>query len=90
MKNTTLFISIVLLSVNLNAQGLLPIRYGVKAGANFANITSTSNEGMPNTENSVMMGVAGGFYMEIPLSDKFYINPELIYSQNATFVGEIF
>jgi len=84
MKNSTLFIFIVLLSVNLNAQGLLPIRYGIKVGTNFANITSTGNEGVPNTDNSVMMGVAGGFYMEIPLSDKFYINPELIYSQKGT------
>ena len=83
MKKTTTLTFIALLSLGLNAQSLLPIRYGIKAGANIANINSTPNDGVENIDNSALIGVAGGFYMEIPLNDKWYINPELIYAQKG-------
>ena len=83
MKKTTTLLFITLLSLGLNAQSLLPIKYGIKVGANIANITSTPNEGVKNIDNSAQIGVAGGFYMEIPLNDKWYLNPELIYAQKG-------
>ncbi|MDA1009729.1 MAG: porin family protein [Bacteroidetes bacterium] len=83
MKKTTTLLFITLLSLGLNAQSLLPIKYGIKVGANIANITSTPNEGVKNIDNSAQIGVAGGFYMEIPLNDKWYINAELLYAQKG-------
>jgi long-subunit fatty acid transport protein len=78
---------IVLLSLDLNAQSLLPIKYGIKVGSNISNFTSTPNDGVKNIDNSSLTGISGGFYMEIPLNDIWYLNPELIYVQKgADFV----
>ena len=83
MKKLTTLLFITLLSLGLNAQSLLPIKYGIKVGANIANISSTQNDGASPIDNSAQIGVAGGFYMEIPLNDKWYLNPELIYAQKG-------
>ena len=83
MKKLTTLLFIVLLSLGLNAQSLLPIKYGIKVGANIANISSTQNDGASPIDNSAQIGVAGGFYMEIPINDKWYLNPELIYVQKG-------
>lgn len=82
MKKIILFI-LIISSVGVNAQSLLPIKYGIKVGANIANITSTPNDGVKNIDNTALLGVAGGFYMEIALNDKWYINPELVYAQKG-------
>lgn len=84
MKKITTLTFITLISLNLNAQSLLPIKYGIKAGANITNINSTAREGIANIDNSALIGLSGGFYMEIPLTDKWYLNPELVYSQNGS------
>ena len=83
MKKTTTLLFITLLSLGLKAQSLLPIKYGIKVGTNIANISSTQNDGASPIDNSAQIGVAGGFYMEIPLNDKWYLNPELIYAQKG-------
>jgi long-subunit fatty acid transport protein len=83
MKKITLLSIITLISFGVNAQSLLPTKYGVKVGLNIANITSTPNEGVKNIETTPLLGVAGGFYMEIALNDKWYINPELLYVQKG-------
>ena len=85
MKKITVnaLIFIILLSLDVNAQSLLPIKYGIKVGSNISNVTSTANEGVENIDNSALTGIAGGFYMEIPLNDKWYLNPDLIYVQKG-------
>ena len=83
MKKITLFTLIAFISFGVSAQSLLPTKYGIKVGANIANISSTPNEGVKNIDNSPLIGVAGGFYMEIALNDKWYINPELVYAQKG-------
>jgi hypothetical protein len=75
---------IAFISFGVSAQSLLPTKYGIKVGANIANIYSTANEGVKNIDNSPLIGVAGGFYMEIALNDKWYINPELVYAQKGS------
>lgn len=86
MKKITILTFFTLLSLGwLSAQSLLPIRYGIKVGTNIANINSTPNDGVKNIENSSLTGISGGFYMEIPLNDKWYINPEIIYTQKGSF-----
>ena len=83
MKKTIILTLVTLITLSLNAQSLLPKKYGVKIGANIANIHSEPNTGVENIESSPLIGVSGGFYMEIPLNDKWYINPELIYTQKG-------
>ena len=89
MKKAVSILALVLLSIFSSAQSLIPLKYGIKFGANISNIISTPNEGVMNIENSSQIGIAGGFYMEIALNDKWYINPEIIYSQKgASFTYE--
>jgi len=89
MKKIVSILALAFLTTSTSAQSLIPIKYGIKAGTNITNIISTSNEGVKNINNSALIGIAGGFYMEIALNDKWYINPELIYSQKgASFTYE--
>jgi long-subunit fatty acid transport protein len=83
MKKIKLLTIVALLSFGANSQSLLPTKYGIKVGLNIANITSTPNEGVKNIETTPLLGVAGGFYMEIALNDKWYIKPELLYVQKG-------
>lgn len=83
MKKITLLTFIAFIGFGISAQSLLPIKYGIKLGANIANISSTPNEGVKNIDNASLTGVVGGFYMEIALNDKWYINPELVYVQKG-------
>jgi long-subunit fatty acid transport protein len=83
MKKITTIICCTLVSVFLNAQSLLPIKYGIKAGINIANISSSPKDGTKNIETSALTGITGGFFMQIPLNDKWHINPELIYTQKG-------
>lgn len=83
MKKITTLAMIISLTIGVNGQSLLPKKYGIKVGTNIANISSTTNEGSKEIESSALIGIAGGFYMEIPLNDKWYINPELIYIQKG-------
>ena len=91
MKRISTLTFIALFSLGLNGQSLLPTKYGIKAGINIANVSSTTNiltseKGDPtkNIETSALIGFSGGFYMEIPLTDKWYLNPELVYSQKGS------
>jgi len=85
MKNIFLFIFITfLISISINAQSLLPNKWGIKVGVNIANVNSVSIEGVQNIDNSSKIGISGGFYSEFPLNDRWYINPEILYSQKGT------
>jgi len=89
MKKIAAILAIAFLTNVTSAQSLIPMKYGIKVGTNISNIISTSNEGVKNIDNSALIGVAGGFYMEIALNDKWYVIPELIYSQKgASFTYE--
>ena len=83
MKKITLLTIVALLSLGANAQSLLATKYGIKVGLNIANVTSNPNEGVKNIETTPLLGVAGGFYMEIAFNDKWYIKPELLYVQKG-------
>jgi len=78
-----ILLTLIISSIGVNAQSLLPIKYGIKVGANITNISSTPNEGVKNIDHTALIGVAGGFYMEIAINDKWYINPEVVYAQKG-------
>ena len=83
MRKSILLSLITLLTIGLNAQSLIPTKYGIKVGVNIANIISTPIDEVKNITPSSKIGITGGFYMEIALNDKWYINPELMYSQKG-------
>ena len=83
MKKIASILVFVFFTITSSAQSLIPMKYGIKVGTNISNIISTSNEGVKNIETSSQIGIAGGFYMEIALNDKWYINPELLYVQKG-------
>jgi len=71
------------LTITTSAQSLLPTKYGIKVGLNFSSLSISSIEGVKPTVNSSQIGIAAGACFHIPLSDKWYINPELLYSQKG-------
>lgn len=83
MKRRIILLTLIISSLGVNAQSLLPIKYGIKVGVNIANVSSTPNDGIKNIDNTPLIGINGGFYMEIALNDKWYINPEIMYTQKG-------
>ncbi len=71
MKRFVLFIFTLILGFSTQAQS---IDLGLKAGANFSNITDASN-----FESKT--GFVAGVFVGVKFSDKFAIQPELLYSQ---------
>lgn len=73
MKKVLLVAVLAVLGLtNVNAQ---EIKLGIKGGLNFASISGD------NTENiDLLTGLNFGFLAEVPISEKFSFQPELIYS----------
>lgn len=65
---------------NLNAQ---EIQFGAKAGLNFANITGDNS-----ADNDLVTAFHFGLVSEIPISEKFSFQPEIMYSGQGTSFGE--
>ena len=83
MKKIISILALIFLTIASSAQSLIPIKYGIKAGLNFSSLNISSIEGVQPTDNSSQMGIAAGFIVHIPLSDKWFINPEVLYSQKG-------
>lgn len=77
MKNVCLFAAIALFSV-ISVQAQNPtdlIQFGVKAGVNFATIAGDDFES-PDSRT----GFHAGVLAELPFSERFSIQPEILYS----------
>ena len=83
MKKISLITLLACLTIATSAQSLIPTKFGIKAGLNFSSLSISSIEGVQPTVNSSQIGISAGVYVHIPLSDKWYINPELLYSQKG-------
>jgi len=57
-----------------NAQS---IQFGVKAGANFANV---SGDGTQGVSTSTLVGFNGGVFLGLGFTDNLSLQPELVYS----------
>ena len=69
------------LTITSSAQSLLPTKYGIKVGLNLSSLSISPIEAVKPTINSSQIGIAAGVCVHIPLSDKWFINPEVLYSQ---------
>ena len=84
MKKLASILALVFLTIVSSAQSLIPVKYGIKVGLNFSNLNITpAIDGVKPTDNSSQMGIAAGFIVHIPLSDEWFINPEVLYSQKG-------
>jgi Outer membrane protein beta-barrel domain len=75
----TFFISVLLFAIVTNSQAQ-SVKFGVKAGLNYANYTGTT----PKTD--AITSYHAGVVATVSVLDKFAIQPELLYStQGATY-----
>lgn len=69
-----------LLAANFTfAQTTNPVKFGVKAGANLANLS-----GSGVTSNDPKFGAYGGIFVNIPINSQFKLQPEVLYSMQGT------
>ncbi|MFE3846835.1 porin family protein [Flavobacterium sp. LB3P45] len=89
----TIFVTVLLVAISMNMQAQL-VKFGVKAGVNYAN--QNGSDIIVNNTNyttSAITSYHAGLIAEIKLVDSFAIQPELLYStQGATYknAGEEF
>jgi opacity protein-like surface antigen len=75
----TLLISALFLAMSISTQAQL-LNFGIKGGLNYANLTGST------TKTDAITSYHVGVLAEINLSEKFSIQPELLYStQGATY-----
>lgn len=79
-KYSILFVFLLLSVAFANAQML---RFGLKAGVNFANLTGGDLEGY---DFKTITNFHGGVVMELKLIDKLSIQPEVLYSTQGAEV----
>ena len=88
MKKTFLLIAIAVLGFGTSVNAQEYWNFGIKGGVNFTNMSSDGFE-----DNNSRTGFHLGVLAEIPVSDRFSIQPEALYSTQGTeatrrFAGE--
>ncbi|WP_106791278.1 porin family protein [Aquimarina sp. Aq78] len=76
MRKTVLFTVILLIFVALKSQSQ-EITYGVRLGANLSSISS---DDIPEDLKDSRFGIVAGFLAEVPINQKWSIQPEFQYS----------
>ncbi len=79
MKKTILLVTIAILGFGVSSSAQEYVNFGVKGGVNFTNMTSDGFE-----DNNSRTGFHLGLLAEIPLSDRFSLQPEVLYSTQGT------
>jgi opacity protein-like surface antigen len=71
------------------AEGSKGITFGIKAGANFYMIGgSDADDQQLDQSRKLKIGIAGGFLVNIPFSEMFSFQPELLYSTEGNLQKE--
>ncbi|MDD5149546.1 MAG: porin family protein [Flavobacterium sp.] len=85
MKKTILFL-VLLFAMSSNTEAQI-VKFGIKAGLNYANQTGTQiTINSSNYKTDAITSYHAGLVAEIKLIEKFAIQPELLYStQGATY-----
>ncbi|MBB4802331.1 opacity protein-like surface antigen [Flavobacterium nitrogenifigens] len=78
MKKSKLIVCAFLVCASLTAQ-TEKVKLGVKAGLNISSLTFDENELNSSNKN----GFTVGLMAEIPLTKNFFVQPELLYSQQG-------
>lgn len=85
MKKTFLLLVIAIVGVTTSSSAQEYWNFGVKGGVNFTNMTSDGFE-----DNNSRTGFHLGVLAEIPVSDRFSVQPEVLYSAQGTEATRIF
>ncbi|MDP2685790.1 MAG: porin family protein [Aequorivita sp.] len=80
MKKILLFVAVVIFTLNSNAQG--EFRIGFKAGVNVASIGGDDTFGIGSFGSRT--GFHVGALVEVPINEKFSIQPEILYSAKGS------
>lgn len=85
-----ILVAVVLLAVSTDMQAQL-VRFGIKAGLNYANQTGSNiTVNSQNYNTDAITSYHAGLVAELKLTDSFSIQPELLYStQGATYKNAI-
>ncbi|SEG41047.1 porin family protein [Flavobacterium urumqiense] len=85
MKKTILF-TVLLVAISMNMQAQL-VKFGIKAGVNYANQTGSDiTVNSTNYQTDAITSYHAGLIAEIKLVNSFSVQPELLYStQGATY-----
>ena len=81
MKKIILMVVMVFTFGFVNAQGKEDMAFGIKGGLNISTITNADVDGV---NSKSLVGFHVGFFGEFMLSDKFAIQPEILYSTQGT------
>ncbi|WP_338647784.1 porin family protein [Flavobacterium sp. KS-LB2] len=81
MKKIILMVVMVFTVGFVNAQGKEDMAFGIKGGLNISTITNADVDGV---NSKSLVGFHVGFFGEFVLSDKFSIQPEVLYSTQGT------
>jgi hypothetical protein len=80
MKTITLSVLAVFLIGFVNAQEKKDMSFGVKGGLNISSISNAEGDGVTS---SALVGFHAGVFGEFMLSDKFGLQPEVLYSSQG-------
>ena len=84
MKRIIIILFIAFTANLVSSQSLIPVKYGISTGFSLSNFKISSGEGIQPANNSSQIGFSAGLIIQIPLSDKWFINPEVLYSQKGS------
>lgn len=85
MKKTFLLVAIAIIGFGASSNAQEYWNFGVKGGVNFSNMSSSGFE-----ENNSRTGFHLGVLAEIPVSERFSVQPEVLYSTQGTEARRVF
>lgn len=80
------FMLMVVMLLGISTVAFSQMKYGVKAALNMSNVKFSEDIGM---DPKVKMGLAIGGFLRFDVSEKFAIQPELLYSSMGTVFKDI-
>lgn len=88
------FAGSLLINAQEKTKSSSPITFGVKGGLNASTISRSNNntytDGYNNDDDKLKVGFHVGVFANIPVAEKFSIQPELLFSQIGSKVEERF
>ena len=87
MKKLLFFVALTMVSTIVHSQ---EVRFGFKAGANYAFLGGDSEDGNLSLNLGARVDMHIGGLVEIPLSEKFALQPEVLYSSEGADYSILF
>jgi hypothetical protein len=80
MKNIILVLSLAFFTLNLNAQNLSPVKFGLVTGLTLNHLTFSSIEGLESPSSNYGPGFNAGLIIRFPMQKRWNFNTELLYT----------